>query len=181
MPVSVKVVDVVGDAPTRGPSRDRLEQVAVGHEAEALVPRVVARLEVRVDVVAGRELRSTPLRMQRLDAAAGARRLSWKTSVVDQRRSSSARSRYASSRGSTRRSRSASGSLAGQRDDVARRALQHRHVRGRLRHRRDERDRRGAAADHDDALARVVEVLGPVLRVHDRARRSARVPGKSGV
>ena len=31
---------------------DRLEQVAVGDQAQPLVPRVVARAEVRVDVVA---------------------------------------------------------------------------------------------------------------------------------
>ena len=36
-------------------------------------------------------------------------------------------------------------------------------------HRRHQRHRGRAAADDDDLLARVVEVLGPVLRVHDRA------------
>ena len=36
-----------------------------------------------------------------------------------------------------------------------------------LRQRRDERHRGRAAADHDDALAGVVDVLGPVLGVHD--------------
>ena len=59
--------------------------------------------------------------------------------------------------------------LGRQRDDVGGRALQHRHVRGLLGHRRHQRHRGGAAADHDDALAGVVEVLGPVLRVDDRA------------
>ena len=34
--------------------------------------------------------------------------------------------------------------------------------------RRDQRHGGCAAADHHDALARVVEILGPVLRVHDR-------------
>ena len=54
-----------------------------------------------------------------------------------------------------------------QRDDVAGRALKHRHVLGVPRHRRDERDRSRAAADHHHSLARVVEVLGPVLGVDD--------------
>ena len=53
------------------------------------------------------------------------------------------------------------------REDVGRRALEHRHVRGGLGHRRDDGHRRGAAADHDDAPAGVVEVLRPVLRVGD--------------
>ena len=55
MPVSVNVSMWSVTIEAR-PVADRLEQIAVGHEAEALVPRVVARLEVRVDVVAGREL-----------------------------------------------------------------------------------------------------------------------------
>ena len=69
---------------------------------------------------------------------------------------------------------------AGQRDDVARRALEHRHVRRPLGHRGDERHRGRAAADHHDALAGVVEVLGPVLRVDDLAPE-ALVPANSGV
>jgi hypothetical protein len=34
---------------------------------------------------------------------------------------------------------------------------------------RNESDGRGAATDDDDLLALVIEVLGPVLRVHDLA------------
>ena len=59
--------------------------------------------------------------------------------------------------------------LCGTRDDVARRALEHRDVRRALGHRGDERDGRRATADDDDALACVVEILGPLLRVHDRS------------
>ena len=59
--------------------------------------------------------------------------------------------------------------LGRQRGDVGGRALQHRHVRGVLRHRRHQGHRGRAAADHDHALAGVVEVLRPVLRVDDRA------------
>jgi hypothetical protein len=46
-------VDLVGDD-LGGPRGDRLEQVAVGDDAEPLVPRVVAGREVGVDVVARR-------------------------------------------------------------------------------------------------------------------------------
>ena len=38
------------------PARSRREEVAVRHQAEALVPRVVAGFEVRVDVVPARQL-----------------------------------------------------------------------------------------------------------------------------
>src|SRR5213079_1455129 len=46
---------------------DRLEQVAVGHQADALVPGVVLRLEVLVDVVAGRQRLRGGLEEQALD------------------------------------------------------------------------------------------------------------------
>ena len=59
--------------------------------------------------------------------------------------------------------------FARQRDDVGRRALQHRHVGGVLGHRRDQRHRGRAAADHHHPLARVVGLLGPVLGVDDGA------------
>ena len=53
--------------------------------------------------------------------------------------------------------------------EIGRRALQHGDVRALVRHRRHQRRRRRARADHDDALAVVVEVLGPFLRMDDRA------------
>ena len=52
-------------------------------------------------------------------------------------------------------------------DDVAGRALDHRHVRRLVGKRRHERNRGRAAADHGDCLAGIVEVLGPGLRVDD--------------
>ena len=64
-------LDLVGDD-RRAAARDRLEQVAVGHEAQALVPRVVARREVRVDVVARRAAAARDARAdQPLHAARG--------------------------------------------------------------------------------------------------------------
>ena len=168
-------LDAVGHD-RRAARADRLEQVAVGHEAQALVPRVVARREVGVDVVAVAAGRSTPLRISPFislrRAAAELEEAAWRAA-----RSSSARSDRRPSRGSSGAAASAIGSRPGQRDDVARRALQHRHVRGAASaiagH---ERHRGRAAADDDHPLAGVVEVLGPVLRVHDLAARSARCP-----
>src|SRR5207248_10265227 len=49
--------------------------------------------------------------------------------------------------------------------DVGGGALQHRDVRRAVGHRGDEGNGGGATADHDDLLAGVVQVLGPVLRV----------------
>ena len=63
---------------------------------------------------------------------------------------------------------SAIGSRRRPRDDVGRRALQHRHMRRRRGERGHERHRGRAAADDDDALAGDVEVFGPELRVDER-------------
>ena len=74
MPVSVKVSmwSVTTEAL---PGADRLEQIAVGHQAQALIPRVIAGLEVRVDVISGRQLRFHALAHQPLHqrAAGGGR------------------------------------------------------------------------------------------------------------
>src|SRR5690606_38986642 len=51
---------------------------------------------------------------------------------------------------------------------------------GVARHRRDDRDGGRAAADDDDLLPGVVEVLGPELRVHDGAGE-VRQPGEAGI
>ena len=57
----------------------------------------------------------------------------------------------------------------GHRDDVRGGSLQHRHVGGLLRHRGNERHGRGTAADHDHPLVTIVEILGPMLRMHQAA------------
>ena len=61
-------LDAVGDD-RRAAVPDRLEQVAVRHQAQALIPRVVARLEVRVDVVTRRELVLERFAQERLHRA----------------------------------------------------------------------------------------------------------------
>ena len=64
-----------------------------------------------------------------------------------------------------------------ERDDVRRRPLEHRDVGGALGELRDERHGGRAAADDDDALALVVDVGRPLLRVHDAAAE-ALAPGE---
>ncbi len=54
------------------------------------------------------------------------------------------------------------------REYVRGRALEHRDVTRGRRHGRDDRDRGGAAADHDDPSAGVVQSVRPLLGVHDR-------------
>ena len=53
------------------------------------------------------------------------------------------------------------------RHDIGRRPLQHRDMRRGLCHRWHQRHRGRAAADHHHALALIVEVVGPVLGMHD--------------
>ena len=61
------------------------------------------------------------------------------------------------------------GVLGGAGDDVGGRALQHRHMGGGFGHRRHQGNGGGAAADHDNPLAGVVERFRPFLRVHQLA------------
>ncbi len=53
--------------------------------------------------------------------------------------------------------------------EIGRRALQHGDMRAILRHRRDQGRRGRAGADHDDLLVGVIEIVGPLLRMHDAA------------
>ena len=57
----------------------------------------------------------------------------------------------------------------GRRVKVGGGALQHGHVLSFPGYRRDQRRGRGAGADHDDPLAREIEVLGPPLGMYDQA------------
>ncbi len=145
----------------------RVEEVAAGDEAEALVPGVIARFEVGVDVVAGGQAGLGALADEaahRLRGAAG--------ELVAEHHPQHvlpAHDRVDRLRRKTAAQRCGETVLCGQGDDVGGRALQHRHPLGPLGHRRDQRHRGGAAADHHDPLADVVEVLRPVLGVDDPA------------
>jgi hypothetical protein len=159
-------VDVVGDH-RRGAGADGGEEVAVGHHAEALVPRAVVGGEVGVDVVAGGQVALQALAQRPLDhrrAAATQLVEGLGTEGVDP--AGGALGVAGREGAAQRRGHRAAGRCRG---DVAGGPLEHGHVGGGGGQRGHERDRGGAAADDHDSLARVVEVLGPVLGVHDGA------------
>src|SRR5690625_3133132 len=54
-----------------------------------------------------------------------------------------------------------------QRSDVARRALEHRHMSTSIGDRRNQGNRGGTGTDDNELLVLVVDVTRPVLRVHD--------------
>ena len=170
-PARGEVVDAVGDD-LGAAVVERFEEVAVGHDAEPLVPGVVVRLEVRVDVVARRERLLEPFAQDLLHQARTFARepvgeaLDRDVLPADDRIDGAVRQELAQQLGDR--------VFARQRDDVGRRALQHRHVGGVLGHRRDQRHRGRAAADHHHPLALVVGLLGPVLGMDDAAPRSPR-------
>ena len=152
----------------RRPARpDRGEQVAVRDEAEPLVPGVVRGPEVGVDRVAVRQLPAYA-RPSAAAASAGAPAARAGRAAICMPTFLPRPRRVASLSGS-RLCSSPAARPGRQRHHVARRALQHRHVRRVGGHRRDQGDRGRAAADHHHPRAGVVEVGGPVLRVHDPA------------
>ena len=161
--------DAVGDH-RGGAVCDRLEQVAVGHRAQPLIPRVVGGVEVLVDRIA----LGQPLALRRRISRRAALRVPL-AELVDGALLEdvlAARQRIAALGAEQLLRRVGEGVLRRHRHHVGRRALQHRHVAGGAGHRGHQGDRGRAAADDDDLLAGVVEVLGPVLRVHDLAAES---------
>ena len=160
-PLGDEAVDVAGDD-VGAAAPDRGVEVAVGHGAQALVPDVVRRGEVLLDDVRGQVppelgedelvggLRADPgelveegLHAEVLHPGHGLDRL--RAEPATQRLDEGVDPR--------------------QREDIARRALEHRHVLRGLGHRGHDRHRGRPGADDDDPLARVVEVLRPELRV----------------
>ena len=166
MPVGVNRLDGVGD--DRGPAlAQRAEQVAVGHHAEPLVPRVVARLEVHVDVDVAGSCARAALRTSRLTSS-GRRRASWKVAdAAEDVGPAHERDRRAASAACA--AGVANGSRAGRETTYVGDRCSIVTWPAVVGQRRHQRDRRGAAADDHDLLAGVVEVLGPVLGVDDRA------------
>ena len=156
----------------------RLEQIAVGHETEALIPRVVGRREMRIHGDAGRQS------LRHLSAEKLARLLREATAKLVERQAHHHVLRP--HRAMRRLCRQHLAQLVGdrilgrERRDVARRALEHGDMLRLLGQRRHQRDRGGAAADDDHLLAAVVEILRPPLRVDD-ASAKASVPAKVGV
>ena len=146
---------------------DGLEQVGVGHCAQPLVPRVVGRVEVLVDGKARWQLLGVDgadqaPRGTRIALAHAVNRALLQHVLASGDRVAALGAEHLAQRVGDR-------ILRRHRHDVRRRTLQHRHVRGVVGYRRHQRHRGGAAADDHDPLAAVVEIDGPVLRVHDLA------------
>ena len=159
-----EIGDPVGDH--RGPPvPDGLEQVAVGHQAQPLVPRVVHRLEVGVDVVPVRQLLDRHLPDPATDHVGPAL-----AELVDQRGHRDvlpSRDRVSAPRAEQPAQPDGDDVLGRHGQDVGGGALQHGHVLRRSGQGRDQRHRGRPAADHHDPLPRVIKVLRPVLRVND--------------
>ena len=146
---------------------DCLEQIGIGHEAHALVPRIVARVEMFFDVI----VRAEALAHLIQDATARLAGLLPGVSVEEDAEQDVAPAHDAIGLRLRQEPPHALGEtiLRRERDDEARRALQHGYVGASGGQRRHQRHRRRAAADHHDALARRVETVRPRLRMHQRA------------
>ncbi len=148
---------------------DRAEQVAVWDQAQALVPRVVRRVEVHVHGVAlGQQLSVDPpdKAPRRLGIA-----LAKPPHEPLLRDVLAPHGRVRAPVGKQPPRDLGERVHARNGEHVRGRALEHRDVRRAARgHRGHERNRRRPAANDDDALAGVVQILGPVLRVDDLAR-----------
>ncbi len=157
-------VDLAGDD-GRAFLPDRPEQVAVRHQAEPLLPGIVARREMRADVV---------VRTQRhLDAA--------EDQFLRALRLASAQLKEIHPEQHVAPADQVVGELCRQvaaqfvgerilrrpRHHVGRRTLQHGDVGGLLGHLRHQRHRGRPRADHHHALSRIVELVRPFLRMHD--------------
>ena len=167
MPFSVKrsISSVTTEAL---PRLDALEQVAVRNEGDALPPRPVFRREVGRDVVVLAEIgldrrQQILLRRFRLRKGLAGEGVLFEQDLapgdfVDPLLVDLQLAQFLGDL-----DRVAAGA------EIGRRALQHGDMRGILGHRRDQRRRGRARADHDDALAVVVEIFRPFLRMDDRA------------
>ena len=161
-----EAIDRVGHD-RRAAGADRSKQVAVGDQADALVPRVVARREVGARVAGRPDL----LGRHRDDALLDLGRPAPREPVViraDQH-VLPARERVREVLGQEALQEPGDRVARRAGDDIGRRALQHGHVRRRLGERGDERYRRRAAADDDDLAAADIEPFGPELRVDEPA------------
>ncbi len=165
-PLLGEALDLVGDHGGLA-GADRLEEIAVGHQAEPLVPRIVARGEMLLDVDVRPEFGFRHPDDHLLGAFGFAPR-----GVVEihlQQDVLPASQPMRETLGQFGVHPVGDLVLRRPRHDVGGRALQHRDMGGGVRHRRHQRHRRGAAADHHHALAVVGEVLRPLLRMHDGA------------
>merc|ERR1740121_2471210 len=156
-----------------GLAPDGLEEVAVWADAQALLPDVVLRREVLRELFVGHVLGGQRLPhpaddrlVLLLRSHAGqftCKGILWQNHPLP---GSPVHLLWRHTRFDLRR-----GDLVhvGQWDDVRRRPLEHRDVRSFAGKVWDQRDCRGPRADHCNSLAGVLDVVGPELRVHDKA------------
>ena len=155
---------------------DRAVQVAVRDQAQPLIPRVVVRREVLLDHLVAERVTGHAEQLLAHLVGVGAR-----APVEErlQRRVLAARDRVRDTLGQHLAERVRDRVAVRPGDDVGGRALQHGDVGGVVGHRRHEGHRGRTRSDHHHSPARVVEVVGPVLGVDDRAAE-ALAPGELG-
>src|SRR3954454_13598796 len=164
-------VDLVGDD-GGALVADRLEQVAIGHQAQPLLPWIVARRKVLADVVF-RPQRHLDATEDQFLGAVGLAAAELKEIHAEQH-IAPADHVIGELRGQIAAQLVGERILRRPRHHVSRRALQHGDVRGGLGHFRHQRHRGRARPDHHHALARIVEGLRPFLRMHDLAGKVGR-------
>ena len=151
---------------------DGVEQIGIGHQADALVPRIVGRLEIALNGVAVGKLCAHAIEDGGLDLRGLAPRITIgrdaKPDALPLGDAVGERLRQMFVRPA------GDGILRRACDDIGRRTLQHGDLLCGLRHRGHQRHRRRAAADHDHALARIIQIVRPLLRVDDLPPESLR-------
>ena len=148
-----------------GAGADLLEKIAVGDKAKALIPGVVARREMLLDIVVGTELRSDHAEQNLLDLLglrAGA--IVGETLELNILETGD---RVGPLLGHDLPQEDRDLIDGGSGYHVSGGALDHGHVLGILRHIRHDGYGGCATADHGDALVCVVETFGPELRIDD--------------
>ena len=144
-----------------------MEQITIGCYAQALAPRVVTRVEVLLRISALAQYAPHRAQQQLAHQLRPAHRQAKKRLVCV---NIFAPHDGVSTRGRKQFLHTHCKSInAGQSTHKGRAALQHGHMGCRLRQMRHQRHRRGAAAYHHHALARIVQPLRPLLRMHQRA------------
>ena len=163
---SLELRDLIGDDLGLA-GGDGVEQIGIGHEAQALIPGVVTRREVGFEIIVSRQQLCEAFQQQFPYLAGVDSRLL--VEILAERDILPAHDVVRHLRGQDGFERIGDGIAAGAGHHPRGGALQHGDVRGGIGHRRHQRDRRGARSDDHDALAFVVERFRPELRVDDLA------------
>jgi len=170
-------IDLVGD--DGGASgADGLEKIGIGNQTQALVPGLVARVEVFLDLVA---LRKILCRSPAKQTTGHAGRMP--AELVDSQTHQDvlpAHNAMRGARGQQTVQQSGDCIVGGQAQEVRGRALQHGDVRRSASHGGNQRDRGGSAADDHNFLAGVVQIFRPMLRMNDLATETIGA-GKAGL